>query len=253
MVKNTHPSELIYLFKCPMHPWTMNKTVTTIKHRIEINQFTQHVVVNVAKLVNMQSDTILKTSVTKCNIINIDGMGIVWIARFLGYFVPERVTGIDLFYQLLIMSTQQSYSIFLLGAEQEIIKKTVENIKKIHPHLNIAGYHHGYFWNNQKVVVDKIKKSGATLLFVAITSPKKENFINQWKDQLGVHFVMGVGGTFDIIAGKTKRAPLWMQKWGLEWVYRIVQEPKRMWKRYLITNTYFLWLFLKAIFSYKKF
>ncbi|MNR42249.1 UDP-N-acetyl-D-mannosaminuronic acid transferase [compost metagenome] len=95
-------------------------------------------------------------------------------------------------------------------------------------------------------MVEKIKQSGAQLLFVAITSPKKENFINRWKNQLGVNFVMGVGGTFDVVAGKVKRAPKWMQNWGLEWLYRVIQEPGRMWKRYLTTNSQFLWLLIKA-------
>jgi len=81
-------------------------------------------------------------------------------------------------------------------------------------------------------------------LFVAITSPKKENFINRWRDQLGVNFVMGVGGTFDVVSGKVKRAPKWMQQCGLEWLFRIIQEPQRMWKRYLITNTVFVYLLI---------
>ncbi|GGI98696.1 hypothetical protein GCM10007978_40640 [Shewanella hanedai] len=97
-----------------------------------------------------------------------------------------------------------------------------------------------------------IRQSGAKLLFVAITSPKKENFINKWQDKLGVDFVMGVGGTFDVVAGKVKRAPLWMQKYGLEWLYRVIQEPGRMWKRYLVTNTKFAWLILKERFYSKK-
>ncbi|MCY1535776.1 N-acetylglucosaminyldiphosphoundecaprenol N-acetyl-beta-D-mannosaminyltransferase [compost metagenome] len=94
-------------------------------------------------------------------------------------------------------------------------------------------------------MVEKVRKSGAQLLFVAITSPKKENFINRWKDQLGVNFVMGVGGTFDVVAGKVKRAPVWMQNCGLEWFYRVIQEPGRMWKRYLTTNSQFAWILLK--------
>lgn len=87
--------------------------------------------------------------------------------------------------------------------------------------------------------MEKIRASGAQLLFVAITSPKKENFINRWRDQLGVSFVMGVGGTFDVMAGKVKRAPRWMQRRGLEWLYRVIQEPRRMWRRYLVTNAKF--------------
>ena len=224
---------------------TMNETVREIAGRVERKQFTQHVVVNVAKIVNMGSDSTLSESVRGSDIINIDGMGVVLGARMLGYDVPERVAGVDLFYNLLQMSAQQGYPVFLLGAKDEIIYKTRKRIEKMYPELNVVGHHHGYFWNDETVVVKKIKESGARLLFVAITSPKKENFINKWKGQLGVDFVMGVGGTFDVVSGKVKRAPVWMQNYGLEWLYRVIQEPRRMWKRYLLTNSKFLWLLIK--------
>jgi N-acetylglucosaminyldiphosphoundecaprenol N-acetyl-beta-D-mannosaminyltransferase len=106
--------------------------------------------------------------------------------------------------------------------------------------------HHGYFWDDEEQVVEMIRRSSARLLFVAITSPKKENFINRWKDRLGVDFVMGVGGTFDVVAGKVRRAPVWMQRSGLEWAYRVAQEPRRMWKRYFTTNTKFALMLIKS-------
>lgn len=224
---------------------TMEGTVSFIENRILIEQFTQHVVVNVAKLVNMQSDLALSESVRACDIINIDGMGVVWGARLCGYSIPERVAGVDLFYGLLAMSAERQFPIFLLGAKLEVVEKTKQVAEGLYENLKVAGYHDGYFWDDEEEVVKKIRESGAKLLFVAITSPKKENFINKWKDDLGVDFVMGVGGTFDVVAGKVKRAPVWMQKSGLEWVYRIIQEPKRMWKRYLITNSKYIWLLLK--------
>ncbi|QOX80668.1 WecB/TagA/CpsF family glycosyltransferase [Trichlorobacter lovleyi] len=222
----------------------MNKTVDFIEHGIDNNKFIQHVVVNVAKIVNAQCDPELKSSIEACNIVNVDGMGVVWGARFIGLKVPERVAGVDLFCRLIELSQYKAYPVFLLGATQEVIEKTVVNLKMQFPGLNIAGCHHGYFWGYEENVVGIIKNSGAKLLFVAITSPKKENFINRWRDHLGVNFVMGVGGTFDVVAGKIKRAPLWMQKAGLEWFYRVIQEPNRMWKRYLLTNTKFLFMLL---------
>lgn len=225
---------------------TMSETVDVIAQRLRQGEFTQHVVVNVAKVVNMRSDVELAKSVTECDIINIDGMGVVWGARFLGHNVSERVAGVDLFYQLNAMSEKESFPVFYLGAKQEIVEETATRMKIAHPNLVIAGTHHGYFWDDEESVVKLIKDSGAKLLFVAITSPKKENFINKWRDQLGVDFVMGVGGTFDVVAGKVQRAPLWMQKYGLEWLYRVIQEPGRMWKRYLVTNSKFAWLLLKA-------
>ncbi|PAU36973.1 glycosyltransferase [Vibrio coralliilyticus] len=229
----------------PMDTMTMAQTVESIKDRIESGEFTQHVVVNVAKLVNMKKDHELAKSVNECDIINIDGMGVVWGARFVGHQIPERVAGVDLFHHLNAMAEAEAFPVFFLGAKQEVVEKTARVMKANHPNLNIAGYHHGYFWDDEEALVNKIKESGAKLLFVAITSPKKENFINKWRDELGVDFVMGVGGTFDVVAGKVNRAPVWMQNAGLEWLYRVIQEPRRMWKRYLVTNSKFALLLLK--------
>lgn len=236
----------IEFMDCPMDVATMSDTVQTIENGVSDGKFVQHVVVNVAKLVNMRKDSQLDDSVRSCDIINIDGMGIVFGARWLGYDIPERIAGVDLFHELLAMSARRDFPVFLLGAQQEVVQKAAEVCQAATPKLTIAGYHHGYFWDDEAAVVQQIRQSGAKLLFVAITSPKKENFINRWKDQLGVDFVMGVGGTFDVVAGKVQRAPEWMQKSGLEWLYRVIQEPGRMWKRYLITNSTFIWLLIKA-------
>lgn len=245
LVLNDHS---ITLFDTPMHVLSMADTLDVIKYRLDEGEFTQHVVVNVAKIVHMQSDTKLRSSVSSCDIINIDGMGVVWGAKFLGHKVPERVAGVDLFMNLVALSEENSYPIYLLGATQLVVDATAEKLRLKHPGVQIAGSHHGYFWDDEEAVVKKIKASRAKLLFVAITSPKKENFINQWKDELGVDFVMGVGGTFDVVAGKVKRAPVWMQKSGLEWLYRVIQEPGRMWKRYANTNSVFLWMLIKKKF-----
>ena len=251
-MNNSMPS--ISFLNTQMHSSSMAQTVACIEQLIEQGQFTQHVVVNVAKLVHMQTDAELAASVTACDIVNIDGMGVVWGARLCGHQVPERVAGVDLFHQLLALSNRNAYPVFLLGATEQVVNKTAAVVLAENPGLKLAGVHHGYFFgnkegDNEQAVVDLIRASGARLLFVAITSPKKENFINQWRDQLGVDFVMGVGGTFDVVAGKIKPSPVWMQNAGLEWFYRIVQEPGRMWKRYLVTNSQFAWLLLQERFN----
>ncbi|MBN3565572.1 MULTISPECIES: WecB/TagA/CpsF family glycosyltransferase [Burkholderia cepacia complex] len=230
----------IELFGCPMDVATVSETVDAIRSRIAHRQFTQHVVVNVAKIVNMQTDRELAASVRACDIINIDGMGVVWGARVLGFPVPERVAGVDLFDSLLGMAQEEGWPIFMLGATNPVVQRASVVVAEKYPRLRIAGVHHGYFWDDERAIVERIRESGARLLFVAITSPRKENFINRWKADLGVDFVMGVGGTFDVVAGKVKRAPRWMQRSGLEWAYRVIQEPGRMWKRYLSTNSRFL-------------
>jgi N-acetylglucosaminyldiphosphoundecaprenol N-acetyl-beta-D-mannosaminyltransferase len=239
----------IEFLKSPMDVCTMGEAVDFIENKVASDTFTQHVVVNVAKLVNMQKDPVLAESVKACEIINIDGIGVAWGARLCGHDVPERVAGLDLFHNLLAMSAKRDFPVFLLGATQAVVEKTAEAVEGLYPGLKIAGYNDGYFWNDEEAVVNKIRESGAKLLFVAITSPNKENFINKWQDQLGVNFVMGVGGTFDVVAGKVKRAPQWMQNSGLEWFYRVLQEPGRMWKRYLLTNSKFSWLLMKEKFS----
>lgn len=242
----------IDLLGCPMDVGTMGETVGVIDEALASERFTQHVVVNVAKLVNMRKDPELDASVRECDIINIDGMGVVLGARILGHDVPERVAGVDLFHELLAMSEQKGYSVFLLGAKDEVVSETAHRVQQQYPELKLAGYHHGYFWDDEEAMVELIRASGAQLLFVAITSPKKENFINKWRDRLGVTFVMGVGGTFDVVAGKVQRAPVWMQRAGLEWFYRVLQEPGRMWKRYLVTNSVFAWLLLREKLRFKR-
>ena len=242
-------STRVHMAGVPMHAWTMDQTVAEIDRRLKAGEFMQHVVVNVAKMVSMQSDPALRDAVLCCDIINIDGMGVVWGGRFLGHRIPERVAGIDLFHRLLDLAERERHSVFFLGARPEVVEATVARVGELHPGLAIAGYHHGYFWDDEAAVVEQIRASGAKMLFVAITSPKKEQFIARWRSQLGVGFAMGVGGTFDVVAGKTKRAPVWMQKSGMEWFYRLAQEPRRMWKRYLSTNSRFAALLVKEICS----
>jgi len=236
-------------FSCSIHLMSMDDTVDWIGARVEKRQFTQHVVVNVAKIVNLQRDAELAASIRECDIVNVDGMGVVWGARLLGIPVPERVAGVDLFQRLLALAETKGLPVYLLGATPEIVERVVEVAAARYPRLPIAGYHHGYFWDDEQAVVDDIRRSGARLLFVAITSPLKENFISRWKSQLGVDFVMGVGGTFDVVAGNVRRAPLWMQRSGLEWAFRMIQEPGRMGKRYLSTNSRFLMMLAGAYVS----
>ncbi|WP_020405757.1 WecB/TagA/CpsF family glycosyltransferase [Hahella ganghwensis] len=232
-------------FGTTMHPITLQQTIDLIEQRIHANRFTQHVVVNVAKLVNMAKDDQLRKSIECCDIVNIDGMGVVWGARLLGYDVPERVAGIDLFIFLVEMAAERSIPIYLLGAKQAVVEEVALALQRQYAKLKVAGFHHGYFGEDEEEVVSNIRNSGAKMLFVAISSPKKEIFINKWKVSLGVDFVMGVGGSFDVIAGKVKRAPLWMQRSGLEWFYRMLQEPRRMTRRYLKTNMAFIIMLIK--------
>jgi N-acetylglucosaminyldiphosphoundecaprenol N-acetyl-beta-D-mannosaminyltransferase len=230
----------------PMDAWTMDETIAEISERIESGCLTQHVVVNVAKLVQLRRDETLRRSVVDSDIINIDGMGVVWGARVLGHEVPERVAGIDVFRRLLGVAEERGWGVYFLGAKQEVLDAMLARLREQHPALAVSGARNGYFSaDEEEDIVRRIRDSGAALLFVAMSTPKKERFVAAWAAELGARFVMGVGGSFDVLAGATKRAPAWVQKAGLEWLYRTMQEPRRMWPRYLDTNTRFAGLLVR--------
>jgi len=226
---------------------TLNKVNACIVQKRQIH----HVVVNAGKIVAMQHDQVLRRSVNESDLINADGQAVVWASKLLGNPLKERVAGIDLMINLVEMAHTKGYSIFLLGAKEEVVNKVVDLYTSKYGSKIIAGYRNGYFSKeDEKDIAKKISASKAQMLFVGISSPTKENFLYQNRELLKeVNFIMGVGGSFDVISGKVKRAPLWMQNSGLEWFYRFIQEPKRMWKRYLIGNSKFIYLVLKEKFK----
>ena len=241
-------SKKINFLKIPIDAITMQETLARVETAITLNKQIHHTVVNAGKVVLMQTDKELKKSVIDADIINADGKAVVWAANLLGQKLPERVSGIDLMEQLVKRSFEKGYKCFFFGANDEVVTKLVDIYKKQFSNAIIAGYRNGYYDKSQEEnIANKITASGANILFVAMTSPKKEIFLNTYKKQLkNINFIMGVGGSFDVIAGKVKRAPPWMQDLGLEWFYRFLQEPKRMWKRYLVGNSKFIWLVFKA-------
>ncbi len=231
---------------------TMEETLNRISGFIEQRQQVQHVVVNVAKLVYAQKDEELKKIINSCELVNVDGAGVVLGAKFLGINIPERVTGIDLMEKLIERSAQNGHRIYFFGAKEEIVRQVVEHYQEKYPKLIVAGYRNGYYKQDEEEdLVNSIKESRADILFVAMGSPKKEVFLNKYSKQMEVPFTMGVGGSFDVVAGKVKRAPNWMQKLGLEWFFRLIQEPKRMWKRYTVTNSIFAFMLIKEFFKAK--
>jgi N-acetylglucosaminyldiphosphoundecaprenol N-acetyl-beta-D-mannosaminyltransferase len=219
----------------PVDALTMQQTIQLIDNAITENRPIHHVVVNAAKLVNAQKDEALKTSIVGCDIINADGLAIVWASRFLRRPLPERVAGIDLMEALVQVAAKKHYRIFFLGAKEEVVKKVTQKYSGLYGPGIIAGYRNGYFDRKEEPSIAKqIADSGAHILFVAMGSPKKEVFLNTYKKEIRTPFIMGVGGSFDVVADLVKRAPLWMQKAGLEWLFRVIQEPGRMWRRYLV-------------------
>lgn len=231
---------------------SMKETIHAISEAINKHSQIHHVVINAGKIVSMKQDHELRESVNNADIINIDGQAVKWAAQFLNKPVKERVAGIDLFEKLINLAYENNYKVYLLGATDEVLQGVVHKISSIHNKKIIAGYQNGYFSDYEEPeIVSKIKESQPNMLFVAISSPKKEIFLNKYKEDLkNVNFIMGVGGSFDVYSGLIKRAPIWMQKYGLEWLYRFLQEPQRMWKRYLIGNSKFIYYILREKFKF---
>lgn len=230
----------------PIDALAMHQTLDIIHQAIAGKKPLHHVVVNAAKMVNAQKDKQLKDSIINCDIINADGQSIVWASRFLNQPLPERVAGIDLMENLVSSAADKGYRIFFLGAKEEVVKEVVDKYTGNFGSGVIAGYRNGYFGKDEEALVARqIADSKADILFVAISSPKKEIFLEAYKHLIKTPFIMGVGGSFDVVSGRVKRAPKWMQKSGLEWFYRTIQEPGRMWKRYLYTNSFFIYLVFK--------
>jgi len=225
----------------------MQETVDRIDLAIKNDHHINHVVINAAKVVMMQKDRELFNKVVSCDIINADGQSIVWASRFLGERIPERVAGADLMQELVKLAYKNKYKCFFFGAREEVVKKIVDFYTEEYGPEIIAGYRNGYYSEEEEhSIAEDIAGRSTQILFVAITSPRKEIFLYEHREILNkVNFTMGVGGTFDVIAGFKQRAPRWIQKLGMEWFYRFLQEPGRMWKRYLYGNMRFIWLVIK--------
>ena len=236
----------IEMMGCHIDNLTMEETLQRIDGFIKTGRPHQHVVVNVDKLVKANRDEELRSIINECALINADGMPVVWASRLLGKGLKERVAGIDLFEALMKRASETGWRVFLLGAKEEVVSEVNKLYSLKYPSLTIAGYRNGYWRQEEEPgVVEQIKSARPDLLFVAISSPKKEQFLGHYQAELKVPFAMGVGGTFDVAIGKVKRAPRWMQKSGLEWFYRFMQEPRRMFRRYFIDDMAFLWLLVK--------
>lgn len=234
------------LFGLELDPMTREQVMGLTESSLQSNQRLLVGVVNAAKVVKLRQDGILRDSLLECDVLLADGQSVVWASRLLGQRLPERVTGIDLFEMMLGLAHRDGRSVYLLGATAEVLAEVERQIEVRWPGLRIAGSRNGYFEESQSAeIAADIAGSGADMLFLGMTSPKKEIFLGTFGASLDVPVQHGVGGSFDILAGLTKRAPDRWQRIGMEWAFRLLQEPGRLWKRYLTTNTAFLFLLLR--------
>ena len=231
----------------PLHDLSLAETLDLAEQSMQTRTPMLHTVINVAKLVNMGKNAELREDVGTADVINVDGVGVLWGARLLGVAIDERVAGIDVMNQMFALCAAKGYRPFLLGAEQHVLQAMAAELARQYPSLVIAGMQNGYFTADEEAgVIAAINASGADCLFVALPTPRKERFLKRYRGALLPSFVMGVGGSFDVYAGKVTRAPILVQRLGLEWLFRVAQEPRRLWRRYYETNTAYAGMLWRA-------
>lgn len=206
----------------------MEETVNHLTRAIELRTTTQVVTANPIMVMSALQDPKYGQVMKEAELIVPDGAGIVWAANYVGMPVKERVAGFDLLHRLMQVGEKKRWKVYLLGTSQEIIAEAAAKLQQKYPLVELVGYHDGYFSEAEDAeVVRRIREAAPDLLFVARAANNQEPWIHKYKHELEVPLVMGVGGSFDIIAGRLKRAPVLFQKLRLEWFYRLLQEPKR--------------------------
>ena len=202
--------------------------------------------VNVTTLIAMRHDVALQSFVNSALLVVADGQPLVWCAPLFGGRLPERVAGIDLMDLLCHRAAKEGKGVYLLGARDHVVKKAMQNLRDRHPGLKISGSD-GYFAASEsKTRANKIHASGASLLFVGMGTPRQEAFIKEHWEALGVGVAVGVGGSFEVTSGARFRAPRWVRQVGMEWLIRLVQEPRRLLPRYFKANSLFCLLIGRA-------
>jgi N-acetylglucosaminyldiphosphoundecaprenol N-acetyl-beta-D-mannosaminyltransferase len=233
---------------CDFDAVTLDETLDRIMSLIHERRRGYLCTVNCAILMMMRGNTRLRGFVDKAFMIVADGMPLVWGSRLRGEPLPERVTGVDLVEGLCERAAKQRLGIYLLGAAPGVAQRVADRYTKQFPGLIVSGISDGYFSAADcESKVREINESRAAILIVAMGVPRQEAFIEDNWSRLEVPFAIPVGGSFDVLAGDRARAPRLIQAMGLEWAFRLAQEPRRLFRRYLTTNTQFFYFFMKEL------
>ncbi len=242
------PFERTCLLGLPVDRVTIPKSIDYLQTVIDAGGRCHIVVINAAKVVKARRDRELADVIRRADLIGADGMAVVWASRLLGDPLCGRFNGTDLMEALFDLAARRGYRVFLLGAKPHVIENAVARLRQLYPTLQIAGYRHGYFSSeeDERQAVRMINEARPDILMLGMSTPLKELWVHRHRELINVPVIHGVGGSFDILGGVTRRAPVWMQRNGLEWLFRLLQEPRRLWRRYLVTNTLFALLVVKA-------
>jgi N-acetylglucosaminyldiphosphoundecaprenol N-acetyl-beta-D-mannosaminyltransferase len=242
----------IQLLGLDIHNFTMDETLLAIAEIVERRKFAFAVTPNVDHTMKLRKSAKFRELYTKAGLVVADGMPLIWAAKLLGTPLKERISGADLFVRTCAMAAQNGYSVFLLGGSPGAAPLACEKLEAMFPTLKIAGWDCPPFGfskdqEQNKAIQKKIKDSGADILFVGLGAPLQEEWMCEYGPGSGAVFAIGVGVSFSFMGGVIKRAPLWMQRSGLEWLWRLLKEPRRLWKRYLVEALPFFGMLLHAM------
>ena len=223
------PTKRANVLGMPVDCVTMEQAVHLVRQAWRGDRVFHVVTANAEMIYSSNRDPALAEIIHSADLVTADGAGVVKASRLLGCPAPERVAGYDLMVECLKEAARQEVPVYLLGAHPDMMSQALCRAKECYPGLQVVGSHHGYFASDeQDHILNDINKSQPALLLVAMGVPRQEKWIDRHKQKLPPCAVIGVGGSFDVLAGKIRRAPLWIQKAGLEWLYRIVREPYRI-------------------------
>ena len=241
--------EPVKILDVPVHPLTMGEAVSVLEESITSGEQAFVVTANAEIIMMCQEDAGYKKIVSHdAQLVLPDGAGAVWAGRHLGYKVPERVAGFDLYCQLLDKAAQKGYKAFFFGGSPGIAEAAKAKSEELYPGVQVVGCRNGYFKEEEsQAIIEEINASGADMLFAALGAPKQEKWLVRYREQLKPKILMGIGGSFDVFAGKMERAPKWMQDASLEWLFRLYKQPSRFMRMMALPK-----FVLKVVFSGKK-
>ncbi|HZC25484.1 MAG TPA: WecB/TagA/CpsF family glycosyltransferase, partial [Actinopolymorphaceae bacterium] len=230
---------------------TMTESVRLACELIRTGGPHQHVAINAAKVVAASHDPDLRAIIESCAMANADCQSVVWASKLFGRPLPERVTGIDFMLRMWDVASVSGLRVFLLGSTEASVQKAAAVARR--KGVDVVGCRAGFWKSDEEAaVVADVAAADPDLLFVGLPTPRKEEFLHQHLHALGASLAVGVGGSFDVVAGEVSRAPSWMQRLGLEWLHRTRQEPRRLLRRYILSNVEFVLLVGRALVANRR-
>jgi N-acetylglucosaminyldiphosphoundecaprenol N-acetyl-beta-D-mannosaminyltransferase len=250
-------NDKVRILQTDVSRYNLTETMEQMSSAIEEGKKLRIAVTPVNCLLWARKNRELNAVYNSADIVTADGVPVVWASRLLSEPIRGRVTGLDLLPAFSEISARKNYSFFFLGAAEGVAEKLADKLRSTYPGLQIAGtwsppFRERFSGEENREMVERINQSGADVLWVSLTAPKQDLWIASHFDQLNVSVAIGVGAAFDVVAGNISRAPLWMQQNGLEWFYRLIKEPGRLSKRYLVEAPVFIPLIFKQLLTSSK-